>query len=328
MILFRAYTLPLYSASASKLVFFLGSPLLRVRVKQIDPNAMLLFAQGHRIKVLDRGTGPAVLLLHGFPDDAELWNHQVPALLAAGFRVIAPDLLGYGGSDKPSDPAAYTLDAVSKGLVSLLDQLHVQHVSVVGHDWGAAVAWRLAYSIPHRVQRLVVLSVGHPGGGCAAGGTRQRQLWWYMLLFQHPRAGQLLAAGDWALLRDMLPTESWEVQQRYIAALSQQDAMEGALNWYRANMPPEVFAQTKLRDNPPVACPVLGIWGTKDTALTEEQMVASKRYVQPGKWRYERWQDAGHWLMRDRPQQLATALVAFLSQQDQLAGSGTPNSSL
>lgn len=117
---------------------------------------------GITLHVLDEGVGPPVVLLHGFPDSARLWRHQIGALVGAGRRVVAPDLRGFGESDRPTEVAAYRLSTVLADLIGLLDALGLDRVAVVGHDWGAGVAWLFAALHPERVERLAVLSVGHP----------------------------------------------------------------------------------------------------------------------------------------------------------------------
>src|ERR1700730_13240893 len=131
------------------------------------------------------GAGRPVVLLHGFPDSGRLWRHQVPVLRDAGFTVIVPDLRGYGGSDRPAGVEAYSLLFLAGDVLGVLDHFGVERTHVVGHDWGAALAWTVASFAPDRVDHLVALSVGHPGAFVAAG-LKQRQLSWYMLLFQYP----------------------------------------------------------------------------------------------------------------------------------------------
>jgi pimeloyl-ACP methyl ester carboxylesterase len=114
-----------------------------------------------QLNVLDAGSGPAVLLLHGFPDSHRLWRHQVPALLDAGLRVIAPDLRGFGDSARPPKVEDYSLMHSVQDMVALLDVLGVTRASVVCHDFGAAVGWLLAATQPLRVERIAALSVGH-----------------------------------------------------------------------------------------------------------------------------------------------------------------------
>ncbi len=146
----------------------------------------------------EAGEGRPVLLLHGFPDSHALWREQIPALVDAGHRVIAPDLPGYGESETPAELDGYRLRNVVKGLVELLDKLEVESTAVVGHDWGAATAWGLAAFVPDRVDHLAALSVGHPA---VPRTLKQMRDFWYMLLFQYPEAEELLTRDDWKLFR-------------------------------------------------------------------------------------------------------------------------------
>jgi pimeloyl-ACP methyl ester carboxylesterase len=115
---------------------------------------------GVTLAVLDEGGGWPVLLLHGFPDSSHVWRHQVPALVEAGMRVIAPDLRGFGESDKPEAVAEYAITRSIADVVAVLDALGIERTHVVGHDWGAGLAWVLAALVPARVERLVAMSAG------------------------------------------------------------------------------------------------------------------------------------------------------------------------
>ena len=165
---------------------------------------MRIDADGVGIEVHDEGSGPAVVLLHGWPDSHRMWRHQIAALAAAGFHVIAPDLRGFGASDRPDTVAAYSMRNAVGDVLAVLDHLGVERAHVVGHDWGAALAWTLAAFVPDRVDHLVVLSVGHPQAVRAAG-LAQREKSWYMLLFQFPGiAERWLADGDFANLQGVV----------------------------------------------------------------------------------------------------------------------------
>ena len=147
------------------------------------------------------GDGRPVVLLHGFPDSGRLWRHQVPALAQAGFRVIVPDLRGYGRSDKPEDVAAYSMMFLAGDVLAILAAEKIDRAHFVGHDWGAALAWGLASLAPDHVDHLAVLSVGHPA--TFRRTPRQREKSWYMLLFQFPGiAERWLSGDDWANFRN------------------------------------------------------------------------------------------------------------------------------
>ena len=146
------------------------------------------------------GQGRPVMLLHGFPDSGRLWRHQVPALAGAGFQVIVPDLRGYGRSDKPEDVEAYSLMALAGDVIAILSDLGLTRAHLVGHDWGAALAWAMASLAPTTVDHLVVLSVGHPA--TFRRTALQREKSWYMLLFQFPGiAERWLTEDNWANFR-------------------------------------------------------------------------------------------------------------------------------
>lgn len=274
-------------------------------------SARRLEVGGVGLNVLDEGEGPPVLLLHGFPDSLDLWRHQVPALTGAGFRVIAPDLRGFGRSDAPEEVEAYALPAVMEDVVGLLDQLEVPTTHVVGHDWGAALAWGLAALQPDRVERLVALSVGHPA--TFPGSMEQRALSWYMLFFLFPEAEEALQRDDWRLFREAFGGGG--DLDRYVEDLSRPGRLTAGLNWYRANISPESFASAMSSAVPAVSCPTLGVWSAGDVALTEHQMTSSAENV-TGPWRYERIDDASHWMPVDAPERLNELLLDFLAGEE------------
>jgi len=256
----------------------------------------------------DTGGGDAVaVLLHGFPDTGRMWRHQVDALADAGFRVVVPDQRGYGGSSKPHEVEAYSLATLVGDVLGLLDHLEAERASIVGHDWGAAVAWVLAALAPERVERLAVLSVGHPTA-FASAGWEQRQKSWYMLLFQFVGiAERWLSEDDWKNFR------SWTAHPDADAVIEELDAngsLTPGLNWYRANLPPESIIGPPP-ELPPLRMPVMGVWSSRDFALTEEQMTGSAAHCGHG-FRYERLDGPGHWMSLEAPDAVNELLLDFL----------------
>jgi pimeloyl-ACP methyl ester carboxylesterase len=148
------------------------------------PTGSLHNVNGIEMNVVIAGSGPDILLLHGFPDSHKLWRHRIPAMVAAGFRVIAPDLRGFGLTEIPKGGvAAYRMDQLVADVVSLLNVLGVAKVRLVGHDWGAAIGWQTAILHPDCIDRYVAISVGHPTS-FKRGGFEQKVRSWYMLMFQ------------------------------------------------------------------------------------------------------------------------------------------------
>lgn len=253
------------------------------------------------------GDGRPVILLHGFPDSGRLWRHQVPALVDAGFQVIVPDQRGYGASDHPGDVEAYSILHLAGDVVAVLDDCGLDRCHVVGHDWGAAIAWTLAAVMPDRVDHLVALSVGHPSAFVAAG-VAQREKSWYMLLFQFPDiAEQWLSNDGWTNFREWMTHPDADA---VIAELEATDSLTTGLNWYRANATPASWVAPPL-ELPPVAAPTMGVWSTADAHLLERQMTASSRFV-TGEWRYERIDGAGHHLQLEQPGRVNELLADFL----------------
>lgn len=252
------------------------------------------------------GQGRPAVLLHGFPDSGRLWRHQVPALAGAGFQVIVPDLRGYGRSGKPEAVDAYSLPLLAGDVLAILNDLGIARAHVVGHDWGAALAWTLATLAPDNVDHLAVLSVGHPATFLRT--FEQRQKSWYMLLFQFPGiAERWLTEDGWANFR------RWGAHPDADAVIADLDAdgsLTPGLNWYRANVAPEFWVGPPLQ-LPKVQAPAMGIWSTGDPALTEVQMTDSARNV-AGPWRYERLDGPGHWMQLEAPDEVTALLLGFL----------------
>ncbi|QJD99979.1 alpha/beta fold hydrolase [Massilia forsythiae] len=266
--------------------------------------SLMLDVNGIRMHVTATGQGPAVLLLHGFPDTHAVWRKQVGVLAAAGYRVLAPDLRGYGRTDAPSAVAAYTLDKLRADVLALLDALKIDKVRLVGHDWGGIIAWQLAALAPQRLECLVVLSTGHPTA-IARAGLLQRLRMTYVLGFVMPGiAEHTLRAGDWFLMRQFTgepgQAEHWK------RALSAPGRLSAALNYYRANL-----GLALPHGYPRVRVPVMGIWSEHDPALGEKQMRDSAHYVE-GEFRFERVRDADHWLQLTAHEQVNRLLLDFL----------------
>ncbi|MGO8960963.1 MAG: alpha/beta fold hydrolase [Streptosporangiaceae bacterium] len=254
------------------------------------------------------GAGRPVLLLHGWPDSGRLWRHQVPALAEAGFQVIVPDLRGFGSSGKPEAVDAYSLPFLAGDVMAILADLGITQAHVVGHDWGAALAWALASLAPGSVDHLVALSVGNPVTFLRT--LEQREKSWYMLLFQFAGiAERWLSEDNWANFRRWARHPDAD---QAIAELEANGSLTPGLNWYRANVPAESWAGPAL-ELPPVQAPTMGVWSTGDIALTEVQMTDSGSNV-AGSWRYERLDGPGHWMQLDAPEQVNALLLDFLPQ--------------
>lgn len=263
---------------------------------------------GLTFPVVDQGQGPAVILLHGFPDSRFVWRNQIGPLVEAGFRVIVPDFRGFGDAPKPAAVDEYRFPVVARDVIGILDALNLRSVRVVGHDFGAGLAWYLAATYPDRVERLVALSVG-AGGTSGTGTIAQREKSWYWLFFQFEGVAETaLAMNDWRLFKEL--TRGQGDTERYIRDLSRPGALTAALNWYRANVRPQPPPESP-QPLPKIACPTLGIWSDGDPFITEGHVSRSVERM-AGPWRYERITGAGHWMMLDKPAELNRLLLEFL----------------
>jgi pimeloyl-ACP methyl ester carboxylesterase len=259
---------------------------------------------GTDLNVAIAGSGPDVLLVHGFPDSHDVWRLQIPALVAAGYRVIAPDTRGCGDSAVSPSVSDYQVGNLVADLVGLLDALDIEKVRLVAHDWGAAISWQLVLAHPERVDRYVALSVGHPAA-YARGGLLQKLKGYYILLLQLRGISEfLLTRWNWLGLR--LVTRYPSEFDNWRATLGRPGRLTAALNYYRANL-----RLPFTRDHPSATVPVLGIWSSEDIALAERQMIDTQNYVQAD-WQYRRIDGASHWLQLDVPEKLNPILLEYL----------------
>lgn len=279
-----------------------------------------------RLNVIEAGTGPPVVLLHGFPELGYSWRHQLPALESAGFHAVAPDLRGYGDSDRPEGVDAYALPALAGDIAGLIRELGGA-AHVVGHDWGGSIAWVLASRMPEIVRSLTILNSPHPVASAEARQIpEQQRKSWYMLLFQFAGIAEAwLSADDFANLRtfvfdDAAPgTFSSEDRERYIAALRKDGALTAALNYYRANIPPASWLRPPP-DLPPVEVATMIIWGEADSNMSGLLLERSMTKVS-GPLRVERLPGVSHWVQQEAPSDVNRLLVEFLRDRETIAGS-------
>jgi pimeloyl-ACP methyl ester carboxylesterase len=263
------------------------------------------------LNVYGEGAGPAVLLLHGFPDSHALWRKMIPLLVNEGYRVIAPDQRGFGESSAPRGARRYRMERVADDALELLDALDVRQAHIVGHDWGAVIAWLLAGKHPARCLSLTALSVGHPTAYARAGWEQKRK-GWYTLFFQlRGLAEWFISRNDFAFLRKW--ARGYPETDKWISELSRPGRLTAGLNWYRANLVSVLF-----RKQPRCSVPVLGIWSDRDMALSEEQMTDSVRFID-SEWRYERLTGLSHWIPLEAPEETARLFCQFA---DELVSSG------
>ena len=272
---------------------------------------------GVRLHYVEAGPkdGSLVVLLHGFPEFWYSWRHQIPALAQAGFHVVAPDMRGYNTSDKPKGWRAYDAEEVAGDIAGLIRHFGVERAYVVGHDWGAAIAYTVAMRHPDVVERLAILNVPHTARMLAGLRTfKQLKKSWYMFFFQIPGLPERLLARDGfsfakrSLRADSPKAFSDEDLERYVEAWSQPGALTGMINYYRAALRQSPFgAQGKLV---PIEAPTLVIWGERDRHLGRELAEPEARWVPNARMEWLR--DATHWVQHDEPERVNELLIEFL----------------
>lgn len=251
----------------------------------------------------DETDRPVVLLLHGFPDTAELWSNQISALHAAGYRCIAPDTVGCGQSQIAPALSDYNIRRIIDDFRELLRQNGIERCDVVGHDIGAVASWLFAGHYPHLVRRHVTLSVGHPMSYARAGFDQKRAGWYVGYFTMAGIAERLLPGhGPFSLRRVFGSHPDIEGVMRRLA---EPGRLTAAVRVYRASL-----VTALVRQQPRVAAPTLGIWSERDAFLVESQMRNSARWMD-GPWTFEPI-SGGHWIQLEQPNYLNRRLLQFL----------------
>lgn len=272
---------------------------------------------GIRLHVVQAGpkSGIPVVLLHGFPEFWYGWRHQIPALVEAGCRVIVPDQRGYNLSDKPLGAKHYRVDELVKDVIGVIDALGYEKVNLVGHDWGAVVAWTLAIKYSQRLHKLSIMNVPHPAvmKRFLTRDLEQLRRSWYVFFFQLPwlpEAG--MRAENWRgaerALRGSgkLHTFTKEDVVKYKEAWAQPGAMTAMVNWYRA----VIRHQPPMPQDVRVKVRTLMMWGMKDVALTHRMARPSMDYVDEGNLIL--FPEATHWVQHDAAEEVNHYLVDFI----------------
>lgn len=271
---------------------------------------------GVRLHVIQAGPadGPLVILLHGFPEFWRGWIHQIEPLAVAGFRVVVPDQRGYNLSEVPKAVKAYRVEELMQDIIGLLDALGRPDCYLVGHDWGAVVAWSLGMTFPQRIKKLAILNVPHPVVMLDFLKQNPRQMLksWYIGLFQIP------ALADWSLRRDNFRQAAAALQKTsrrgtfsdeditaYKQAWTNSGGLTGMLNWYRALIRHRPTTPADIR----LHIPVRILWGQRDAFLSYEMAAASAALCDQAE--VTLFEKATHWVQHEEPEAVTQALLRF-----------------
>jgi len=285
----------------------------------------LVECNGVRLRTVGAGTpgAPLVVLAHGFPDLAHTWRHQIGPLAGAGFHVLAPDQRGYGGSGRPADVTAYDIHHLTADLLALLDWAGAQRAMVVGHDWGAMVAWHTALLHPDRVRAVAGISVPPVPRPRSRPTERWREKFgddFYMLRFQEPGPAEAMLGADVAAtmrglfagapdadLPPWLDSAAFEVYVREFT----RTGFTGGLNWYRNY--DRNWETTGALDSARITVPALFVGGTADPVLGFMRPERATEVV-VGPYRQVLLDGAGHWVHQERADEVTAILLDFLGE--------------
>lgn len=275
-------------------------------------------ANGIRIHYVTEGEGPLVVLLHGFPEFWYAWRHQIPAL-SKHFKVVVPDLRGYGETERPSKISDYSPHFLVNDVVDLIHKMGYEKAHIVGHDWGGAIAWRLAMEQPQVVDHLAVLNCPHPSIFVKALRSNFRQIRksWYVFFFQIPYVPEFVFKHRSKKMFEKLfrgsvvrkDTFTDEDIDQYCRAMEKPEAFSAALNYYRA-----VFSKTSPRSSrkeKKISVPTLLIWGENDVALGKE-LTYGMEPLFSGPFSLHYIPNCSHWVNEEQPELVNRLLLDFL----------------
>lgn len=250
--------------------------------------------------------GDLVVLLHGFPQTSECWDRVVPRLTAAGFRTVAPDQRGYSPGARPIGVDAYESGKLVADVRAIVQAFDLESAHVVGHDWGAAIAWQLAAEHPEYVRTLTAVSVPHTAafGWALREDPDQRERSTYMkLLREEGKAERLLLENGGERLRAMFSAGG--PNERYVEHLSKPGALTAALNWYRAMT--NAFGEV-----PSVRVPTTYVWSNQDSAIGRAAAERCGEFVD-APYSFVELDGVSHWIPEEAPERLATEIISRIS---------------
>jgi len=288
-------------------------------------------ANGLRFRVLEalpaESTGPVedapvALLLHGFPECAHSWTHQLPLLARLGYRAWAPDLRGYGQSERPQQVADYSIETLLADLKGWVDAAGGRPVLLIGHDWGAILSWYFTMRHPECVKKLVIMNVPHPACFAEQMHLRQFSKSWYAYFFQIPGLSEwLLGLRGPGWLPEMLRNTSRHPEnfsrehlEPFVANARSERAVWAMLAYYRAALRQGGLQRQRKLGYPKIDAPTLVIWGEDDLALTKRVSFGVEEHVSALTQRY--LPDASHWVQQDQPELVNQMLAAWLSGEE------------
>ncbi|MDC0213569.1 alpha/beta hydrolase [Gammaproteobacteria bacterium] len=268
------------------------------------------------------GTGERLaLFLHGFPEHSFSWRYQLPAIADLGYQAWAPNMRGYGNSSKPKGISSYSLDTLVEDIADIIEASGCKETVLIGHDWGAVVAWHFAIADRLPLTHLIICNVPHPRSMQQAFGWEQLKKSWYIFFFQIPRLPEHLlgknnARGVGEMIRNtFVDPEKFpqEVAEVFSRNANQPGALTAMINYYRALRGGANRSKRKKSDFPIIKTPTLMIWGEEDVALSKETTYGTEQYVTSLEIRY--LPKVSHWVQQESPDEVNAMMSAFINNE-------------
>jgi pimeloyl-ACP methyl ester carboxylesterase len=261
------------------------------------------------------------LCLHGFPEHSFSWRYQLPVLADLGYKAWAPNMRGYGNSSKPKGVNSYNLDTLVEDVAAIIEASGCKETALIGHDWGAVVAWHFAINDRLPLSHLIICNVPHPQSMQQAFSWEQLMKSWYIFFFQIPKLPEFLLGRDNAkgvgeMIRntfvnpEKFPTEIADVFSRNA---NQPGALTAMINYYRALLRKGNRSNREGESFPIIKTPTLMIWGEEDVALSKETTYGTEKYVENFNIRY--LPNVSHWVQQESPEEVNSMISAFIKDE-------------
>ena len=277
---------------------------------------------GIKMHYVTIGEGPLIVFLHGFPEFWRSWKNQI-SFFSKKFKVVALDMRGYGETERPIQVGEYRIEKLARDVTELIDSLGQKKATVVGHDWGGAVAWATAMRNPTFVEKLIVMNAPHPAivQRNAFRNYAQMQKSWYMFFFLLEKAPEkVLSSNNFEILKHMFEISikrkdrfSLSDIEEYVSSWSKEGGITGGLNYYRANLNEEFWGNLgESIPFPKIKIPTLQIWAEDDMFLGKELTEGTKEFVVDAPFSLNVIPNCGHWVQQEAPEEVNQIMEEFL----------------
>jgi pimeloyl-ACP methyl ester carboxylesterase len=287
--------------------------------KNYDMHHEFAIINGIRMHYVTYGNGSLIVLLHGFPEFWYSWRNQIP-ILSKKFKVVAPDMRGYGETEKPFKTDSYKIEEIVKDIVELVHGLGFEKAIIAGHDWGGIIAWSIAMMAPDVVERLIIMNAPHPGvySKHIPKNIKQVLRSWYVFFFLIKGIPEsILGNSNYKMLKSSILKSSVRKEvfsekdiERYVSSWKS-GGISGGINYYRANLSLRYWSKSNKVPFPKIKVPVLQIWAEDDKFLGKELTKGTQAFID-APYRLHLISDCGHWVQQEAPDEVNETILKFL----------------